>query len=141
MNQERRLLPNESDAKSNATETNDAGCEKMPREIIRRRMSFEQLQRGHASLPPEVRTNGQTESLALATGVLRGFMGADWVERHIISDNRKKGFLSIDESEPHRREISFFRVMDLAEVIYNLQPVPGFDECITRLRDGDIEGT
>jgi hypothetical protein len=31
--------------------------------------------------------------------------------------------------------------MDLAEVIYNLQPVPGFDECITRLRDGDIEGT
>jgi hypothetical protein len=113
----------------------------MPREITRRRMSLEQLQRGYASLPSEVRTNAQTESLALATGVLRGFMDADWVERHIISDNRKKGFLSIDESDPHRKEISFFRVMDLAEVIYNLQPVPGFDECITRMRDGDIEGT
>jgi hypothetical protein len=68
-------------------------------------------------------------------------MGADWVERHIVSDNRKKGFLSIDESEPHRREISCLRVMDLAEVVYNLQPVPGFDECIARMRDGDIEGT
>jgi hypothetical protein len=113
----------------------------MPREIIRRRMSFEQLQRGYASLPPEVRINGQTECLALASGVLRSFMDADWVERHIVSDNRKKGFLSIDESEPHRREISFFRVMDLAEVVYNQQPVPGFDECITRMRDGDIEGT
>jgi hypothetical protein len=113
----------------------------MPRKIIRRRMSFEQLQRGYASLPPEVRINGQTESLALASGVLRSFMDADWVERHIVSDNRKKGFLSIDESEPDRREISFFRVMDLAEVVYNLQSVPGFDECITRMRDGDIEGT
>jgi hypothetical protein len=104
-------------------------------------MSFEQLECGYQSLPLEVRTNGQTESLALATGVLRAFMGAEWVEQHIISDDRKKGFLSIDETEPHRKEISFFRVMDLAEVIYNLQPVPGFDECITRMRDGDIEGT
>jgi hypothetical protein len=31
--------------------------------------------------------------------------------------------------------------MDLAKVIYNLQPVRGFDECITRMRNGDIEGT
>ena len=47
---------------------------KKPEEVIRRRMSFEQLQRGFDSLPPEVRTNGQTESLALASGVLRAFM-------------------------------------------------------------------
>lgn len=114
---------------------------KRPEQIIRRRMSFEQLQRGFDSLPSAVRENGQTESLALASGVLRAFMGADWVERHVISGGRKRGFLSIDESDPHRRETSFFRVMDLAEVIYNLQPVPGFDECITRMRDGDIEGT
>ena len=29
----------------------------------------------------------------------------------------------------------------LAELLYNLQRIPGFDECITRMRDGDIEGT
>jgi hypothetical protein len=104
-------------------------------------MSFEQLRRGFDSLPPVVRENGQTESLALASGVLRAFMNADWVEQHVISGGRKKGFLSIDESDPYRREMSFFRVMDLAEVIYNLQLVPGFDESITRMRDGDIEGT
>lgn len=48
-----------------------------------------------------------------------------------------------DSVEPGLQEIemSFFRVMDLAEVIYNLQSVPGFDECLTRMRDGDIEGT
>jgi hypothetical protein len=119
----------------------EADQQPRPATIIRRRMSFQQLQRGFESLPPEVRDNGQTESLALASGVLRAFMDADWVERHIVSDGRKKGFLSIDESDAIRRETTFFRVMDLAEVIYNLQPVPGFDECITRMRDGDIEGT
>jgi hypothetical protein len=66
--------------------------------IIRRRMSYQQLQRGFESLPPKVRANGQTESLALASGVLRAFMNADWVERYIVSDGRKKGVLSIDES-------------------------------------------
>jgi hypothetical protein len=110
-------------------------------EIVRLRMSFEQLKRAFESLPTSLRTNGQTESLALASGVLRVFMGAEWVERHVISDGSKKGFLSIDESDPRRREVSFFRVMDLAEVIYNLQPVPGFDECIARMREGNIEGT
>jgi hypothetical protein len=109
--------------------------------IIRRRMSLQQLQQGFNSLPSEARENGKAESFALAGGVLRAFMNADWVERHIVSDGRKRGFLSIDESDPVRRETSIFRVMDLAEVIYNLQAVPGFDECITRMRDGDIEGT
>jgi len=31
--------------------------------------------------------------------------------------------------------------MDLAEVLYNLQYVAGFDECIERMKNGDIEGT
>jgi hypothetical protein len=31
--------------------------------------------------------------------------------------------------------------MDLAEILYNLQEVPGFAECIARMRNGDIEGT
>jgi hypothetical protein len=63
----------------------------MPREIIRRRMSFEQLQRGYASLPPEVRINGQTESSALASGVLRSFMDSDWVAAYRFGQS-KEGF-------------------------------------------------
>jgi len=37
--------------------------------------------------------------------------------------------------------MSAYRIMDLAELLYNLQNVSGFDECITRMRNGDIEGT
>jgi hypothetical protein len=92
-------------------------------------------------LPPELRANAKAASFALASGVLRAFFDPEWVERHIISDEYKPGFMSIDESQIERQEITFFRGMDLAEVIDNLQLVPGFDECITRMRDGDIEGT
>jgi hypothetical protein len=60
-----------------------------PEEVIRRRMSFEQLQRGFDTLPPEMRANGQTESFALASSILRAFMDAEWwVARHVISDGR-----------------------------------------------------
>jgi hypothetical protein len=72
---------------------------------------------------------------------LRVFLGSEWVEKHVISDVGKKGFLSVKEEDPIKREISFFRVMDLAELLHNLQYVPGFDECIFRMRQGDIEGT
>jgi hypothetical protein len=68
-------------------------------------------------------------------------LGNDWVEKHVISDTRKKGFLSVKEQNPIKLEISFFRVMDLAELLYSLQFTPGFDECILRMRQGDIEGT
>jgi hypothetical protein len=47
----------------------------------------------------------------------------------------------MDESTARNREMSVFRLIDLAEVIYNLQDAPGFDECIEKMRNGDIEGT
>jgi hypothetical protein len=106
-------------------------------------MSFDQLKRGFDSLPADVRVNGQTESFALASGVVRAFLGNEWAERHIISDHYPKGVLSIKHTteDPYLREVSFFRIMDLAEVLYNLQTVPAFDECIERMRAGDLEGT
>ena len=100
------------------------------------------LRRLSDSIPPELKTpDGQTEAFALASGVLRLFLGSEWVEKCIISDLGKKGFLSVKEQDPIKREISFFRVMDLAEILYNLQYTPGFDECVNRMRQGDIEGT
>ncbi|MGJ5180764.1 hypothetical protein ACQR16_26380 [Bradyrhizobium oligotrophicum] len=114
-------------------------CNKM---VSRIRLGPDGLRKLSASIPDQFKTpDGQTEALALATGVLRVFLGSEWVERHVISDNSKKGFLSVKEDDPIRREISFFRLMDLAEMLWNLQRIPGFDECIWRMRNGDIEGT
>ena len=110
--------------------------------VTRVRLGPRQIQLLRDSIPPQFKTpDGQTEALSLASGILRQFMGAAWVEQHLISDGYKKGFLSLDKPDPPEQEIAFFRVMDLAEVLYNLQHTPGFDECIDRMRQGDIEGT
>jgi hypothetical protein len=84
--------------------------------------------------------HGQDKSFALACGILRQFLNEQWIDRH-FDPKGKKGFLTLDETTPERREQSGFRLIDLSEVLFNLQDVPGFDECITRLRNGDIEGT
>ncbi len=109
--------------------------------VERIRITSEALKECFDTLPPEVRTNGATESFALAAGVVRGFLGAKWLERHVMPSKRKPGFLTINETSTTALDLSAYRVMDLAELLYNLQHTPGFDECITRMRDGDIEGT
>jgi hypothetical protein len=83
----------------------------------------------------------QTKALALAGGILRAYLGAEWFEKHVMPEGRKKGFLSVDDSDPYKREVSFIRLIDLAEAFYNLQNVPGFDECLYRMRQAaEIEG-
>ena len=38
-------------------------------------------------------------------------------------------------------QISTFKIIDFAELLYNLQDIPGFDTCIDRMRHGVIEAT
>jgi hypothetical protein len=91
------------------------------------------------SLPPHF--NEQTKALALAGGVLKAYLGVEWAETHVLPTRGKKGFLSVDESNPVKKEISFIKLIDLAETLYNLQWIGGFDECISRMRKGDVEGS
>src|SRR4051812_14323344 len=66
-------------------------CNKM---VSRNRLGPDGLRQVSASIPDQFKTpDGQTEALALATGILRVFLGSEWVERHVISDNSKNGFL------------------------------------------------
>jgi hypothetical protein len=85
--------------------------------------------------------NAATESFALASAVIRGLLGEEWFNRHVMPNRRKPGFLTMNETSALTVDMSAYRIMDLAELLYNLQHVAGFDECIARMRDGDIEGT
>ena len=68
---------------------------------------------------------------------LKHFFGPDWIDRYLDSP----GYLQIDETNQTTMDLKGLRIIDLAEVVYNLQHVPNFDSCISRMRDGDIEGT
>lgn len=108
--------------------------------MVRRiRMDLDALHRAVAGLPAQYQEQ-QARSVALACGVVRGFLGDQWFVRHVESQD-KKGFFTINEHDPVKQNLSLLRIVDLAEVLFNLQHAPGFDECIERLRNGVVEGT
>jgi len=94
-----------------------------------------------ATLLPEAKKNAVTESFSLAYCVLKAFLGEEWLNRYVIPITAQKNFLRIDETSQKRRDETTYRIIDLAEVLFNLQHVDGFDDCIARMRSGNIEGT
>ncbi len=94
-----------------------------------------------APAPRELRANGMGKSFMLGYIILKHYFGQAWTKRFVDPETATPNFLKIDESCPLRREITIFRIIDLGEVIFNLQGVEGFSDCIARMRDGVIEGT
>jgi hypothetical protein len=78
--------------------------------------------------------------VSLGCGVVRAFLTKEWFERHIMPEGRKNA-LTIDDSSDINRKRSLGRIVDFSEVLYNLQYTFGFDECLARLYEGNIEGT
>jgi len=101
------------------------------------RISLRMLHDTVAGFQPGISENKATDSFLLATSILKHYFGQDWIDTYLF----KPGFLQIDENDPTRKYLSALRMIDLAELIYNLQLVPGFDDCIARMKAGDIEGT
>ena len=91
-------------------------------------------------LPVGRTITGVEESFALAAAILRHFFSEDWWNRWVMPETARPNVLRIDEFDQNRLDLTALRVIDLAEVLYNLQHVPGFDECIAKMRNGDIEG-
>jgi hypothetical protein len=109
-------------------------------EADRIRIRLNHLQKAFHELSADPLLHGQDKSFALGCGILRRFLDEQWIDRHFLPSG-KNGFLTLNESSPESREMSAFRLIDLSEVIYNLQDVAGFDDCIRKMRAGDIEGT
>jgi hypothetical protein len=101
------------------------------------RITLRMLHDTLAALPPEVRENKATDSFLLAAAILKHYFSQEWLDTNL----NKPGFLQINECDQSSKDLSALRMIDLAEVIYNLQLVLGFDDCIARMKAGDIEGT
>jgi hypothetical protein len=105
------------------------------------RLNVQMLHDMLAAFPAEMRVNGVTESFCLAAYILKYYFGEDWLSRYVKPDTAVPNFLRADESDTTSQDRTALRVIDLAETIYNLQPILGFDECVEKMREGDIEGT
>ncbi|MBW5440822.1 hypothetical protein FXB41_40635 [Bradyrhizobium canariense] len=106
-----------------------------------RRITPEALRRTHANLLREHHElNKQMASVYLAVAVLNEIIGEEWVTRHILP-GAKPNVLALDETDHLSMAISHTKIIDLAEVLYNLQQVEGVDTCVDRMRTGDIEAS
>jgi hypothetical protein len=109
--------------------------------VEKQRVELKAIRVAYEGLPPEIKSNGMRSSFALAGAVVRAFMGDQWFDRHVVPSQRKPGFVTMDESSQISLDLSAYRLIDLAELLYNLQLVEGFDDCLDRMRQGDIEAT
>ncbi len=93
-----------------------------------------------ANFPEAVRKDDSNRSYFLSVAIIKYFLGEDWLELH-CAPNALTGIFRQDFSEEVAGEERAFKLVDLAELLFNLQHVDGFDGCIDRMKAGAVEGT
>jgi hypothetical protein len=99
------------------------------------------LQDALKSAPVEFREHSGDRQQWVCFSVLRHFFGRNWIRAHILGAGAKSFLANVFGDDEKARVIRGFRITDLAEMLYNLQRIDGFYECIARMRDGQIEST
>jgi hypothetical protein len=109
-----------------------------------KRIPFVDLMETARSFPQEVRADPSRQTFTLAVSIIRHFLGQQWCEDHVVQDgahSRPAGFLRLDFSSDFERERKTARMLDFAEMLFNLQHIEGFDDRIDQMRAGQIEAT
>jgi hypothetical protein len=94
-----------------------------------------------ANLAPEYLRDDTARSFVISIGIIKHYFGEEWLARHVSPENPAPGFLRTYAGRDERAQLSLFRVIDFAELLFNLQEIDGFDYCIEQMRQGNIEGT
>lgn len=101
-----------------------------------RRLKVDDLHKIVSTFPDEIRNDDGGRTVGLANSVIAHFLGREWFAAHIRYDSPKPGFLNMDFASDSRREATMFRVVELAESLFNLQNIKGFDACIAQMKGG-----
>jgi hypothetical protein len=94
-----------------------------------------------AKFPPDWRDNDSKRSFWLAVAIVKYFLGEEWLGEHVSPERTEPGFLRVTAGESTETQISTFKVVDFAELLWNLQGTDGIGTCIQRLKQGVIEAT
>jgi hypothetical protein len=89
--------------------------------------------------PPEIQRHDSQRAFWLSVAVIKHFLGLEWATQHMSPENSAPGFLRVIPGSGPETQMSTFKVVDLAELLWNLQTTPGLEICLDRLRRADIE--
>jgi hypothetical protein len=110
------------------------------------RLTLPDIESTKAAFPPEVRSESGKTKWYLATAIIRHFLGDPWVRTHMVWDPANPsaspaGFFRMDFSSDEARERKSVRILDFAEMLFNLQNVKGFDDRVEHMKTSDPEAT
>lgn len=103
------------------------------------RLTIENLLVTYLQLPQEIRNDAGGSSFTIALGIVKYFLGNDWIEKHINPEIPEKGFVRLAKADDPTGYIQSFRIVDLGELLFNLQHIEGFDACVERMKSGPPE--
>jgi hypothetical protein len=83
----------------------------------------------------------QSASVHLGLAVLMHMLGENWIYNYVAQEAKFQNLLTLTSAVGEIEAGRQLRLVDLAEMLFNLQNVPGFDGCAERLKAGDIEAT
>jgi hypothetical protein len=70
------------------------------------------------------------------------FFGVEWLRDHVRTGGRYSGYLTMNPVVQNDGmgidQNNTLKVLELAELLYNLQGVPGLDHCLDRMFSGEI---
>lgn len=104
------------------------------------RLTEQHLLNTIAAFPLEIQAHQSSKTFYLSLAIVRHFLGSSWADDHVQSGGHP-GYLKLDWEDKEQSEIQTYRIVDLAEILFNLQHIHGFDDCLQKMKEGDIEGT
>lgn len=94
-------------------------------------------------LPDDAWRQQNLVDFLVSKAVVNHYMGEEWLERYVSPFEERPSYFRIGILDGQTMSLTdSFKLVDLAELLFNLQHVPGFDHCVQRMRDGgDLEGS
>ena len=94
------------------------------------------------NLPPaELRNDDSKRSFLLSVAVIKYFLGEEWIEEYLSPQGAADSLLRVVPGEDADTQISAFKIVDSAQLLYNLQDIPRCYVRIDRIRRGILEPT
>ncbi|MDB5305460.1 MAG: hypothetical protein JWM97_3009 [Phycisphaerales bacterium] len=100
------------------------------------KISVETLREWKAQLGPQ---SDVTRTAYLLSGeIVRNFLGRSWIEQYIKGASLPADFYFHDSASANL-DVHMRRAIDLGEMLFNLQSIKNFDQCIIQLKGGQME--
>jgi len=107
------------------------------------RLTIPMLLNSIARIPDNARRHQPGIDLAVATMVIKHYLGEEWCEHHASPFSAFDGYFRVKKivlgGQEQMDPFSLARLSILAECLFNLQHIPGFDACVARIRNGHVK--